>query len=211
VITEEVYFNKGKLYKKANDPSTVGNVDGVSSTYFMDSNLEGVYNDIYPIYALKIYPNGEKRVKKYMPFPILAKALGVVTDKLVDSSSFDLCPSVGLWVMCSTYTEKKYSNYRDLWFQVENSKMLKEVADYYSLPFPLSDEHTLDTKPEDWHSEGIALQWRSYSTSKMWDKPNVKMASIVFMEGKPILLKMYKFGPKDRNYAKKYMEIQKCV
>jgi len=139
MISEEVYFNKGELYKKKTLKSgTVYSMEDVSSYYFMDWDNNIYHNEVYPIYAIKKYPDGTQRSKQYVPFPTLLRALNLRSDHVVDTSKLDLCPSVDLWVMCSTFiTDKDYSDYCDLWFQVENATMLEKVAEYYKLPFPL--------------------------------------------------------------------------
>jgi len=102
--------------------------------------------------------------------------------------TFDLCPDILIWLGRSWYEDH---DEQELLFAVtDGSKQLDQVATYYDLPIPYSDTQKLilDTTPELYRARHYDL----YSRGDGGYAP-VIVASITFVENKPIRLLLYTF------------------
>jgi hypothetical protein len=93
----------------------------------------------------------------------------------------DLCPAVTLWICLGANTPEERTNF-DIFFAIDSSAQLQEVADYYGLPYPITEEvaNHIDTAPEElqfWNVEGRA----------------VVPAGIKFIDGQPSIFKCYTY------------------
>jgi len=53
---------------------------------------------------------------------------------------YDFCPNVNMWLGVGKFTDNTPEI--DLYFRVDNSTILQQVADYYNLPYPIDDSIT---------------------------------------------------------------------
>ena len=51
----------------------------------------------------------------------------------------DLCPDVSLWICLGAPTPEERTNF-DIFFAIDSSAQLQQVADYYGLPYPITQE-----------------------------------------------------------------------
>jgi len=102
-------------------------------------------------------------------------------------SEFDLCPDVSFWLGRAWYDDGE----QELLFAVvDGSSQLDRVAAYYGLPVPYSAEQkaVLDSKPELYRARHYDL----YGHGEGRYAP-VVVASVTFLDGKPIRLLLYTF------------------
>lgn len=103
-------------------------------------------------------------------------------------AEFDLCPAVRFWLGRAWYDD---ADEQELLFAVvDGSNQLDRVASYYGLPVPYSAEQKtiLDSKPELYRARHYDL----YGQGEGRYAP-VIVASVTFMEGKPVRLLLYTF------------------
>ena len=131
---EKVFINYGEIHKEV----TPFTGSGDPSSY--------VYDGIDPVFTTyKVKENG---IKRYLSTKEFRDYLGIKS--LAPSANmafFDLCPAVPLWAGIGAET----GGIVDLYFNCRNSTILKQVAEYYGLPYPIDEEMTsvLDNTPEE--------------------------------------------------------------
>ena len=166
---ETVYINGGEIYKSASTKEVVAN-------YTYDSTAD----PLFPFYknVNEAYPSGKKYIftsefKDY--FPMDANIEGI------DISSYDLCPSVDLWIALGAPSKEEQSDY-DLFFAVQSVEELQAVATYYNLPYPITAEveDLITNYPNSIHI------WR---LGDLFVVP----AGIQYRGGQPTLLKLYTY------------------
>lgn len=165
MIRERVFINNGELYKERAE------FEGCSSPYILEDN-----DDPVTPYYKKV---GETR-KVYKSTSALREFLGVVSDSVpADLSSYDLCPDVQLWAGIG---ELEGTEHKEVYFRVENSTVIKAVADYYSLPYPVTKEFEdiLHNSPED-----ISFFSNEYR--------ELVLASVKFEGTTPTMFKVYAY------------------
>ncbi len=132
---EIVYFNNGEVYKER--------------THFtedmIDSNNEFNYVPL-PVTTDPIAPfekHQQGTVKKYtstqdMRVWMTGQASGE------NLTGYDLCPDVTLWWGQGKIDDANY----DLFFRIDDKDQLQDIADYYSLPYPINSDldHLLNDK-----------------------------------------------------------------
>lgn len=93
-------------------------------------------------------------------------------------SGYDLCPYVTLWYGKGYFTND-VTDY-DLYFRIDNSTQLQNIATYYNLPYPISSDLTTILDNE-------------YSKLSMYfnGTDHIVLGGIKFIDNTPSLLKMY--------------------
>lgn len=131
---EKVFINYGELHKEI-------------TPFSEDSQLNSyVYDGIDPVFTS--YKQKEGSIKRYLSTKEFREYLNIKSmAPSADMSFFDLCPAVPMWAGIGG--EK--GGLIDLYFNCRNSTILKEVAEYYKLPYPIDEEMTvtLDTNPSE--------------------------------------------------------------
>jgi hypothetical protein len=164
VIREQIFTNHGSIYKEVRIYETPKKV-----TYQYDENLDPVWPFCKTVgKGKKFYSSSNK----------LRKVLNVTSDyPTADFSSFDICPAIDFLAGVATY-DKEFL--KEMFFAVKNKKQIEDIANYYDLEVPLSDEQfkTLEETPEQ-----ISSYWD--------DSQELVIASIRFNANVPILFKVY--------------------
>jgi hypothetical protein len=205
----ELSFANGKIYKKTkrfNNESIQSYEQSEDCVSFYEQNTSSFTDPIFSLFAIKKYKNNETKIKYYRPSRQVYKEIeGRNSTKGVDISEYDLCPDVSLWVGIASYNDDDDNS--EIIFAVDDDENLKVIADYYSLPFPLPKNESLDTNPKEWHSNDFYVAVSKSDNVECESKflKDFKLGSIKFTNKKPILLKMYKSNFKDKTYAKKYI------
>lgn len=164
MLKEQIFINNGELYKEVRDYEGPYE-DPYITTYFEDP--------LFPFYKMV-----EGKRKNYKSTEEIRRFLKIESDKPVpDLSYFDLCPDITLWVGAAEIFD---TNKKEVYFRVENSDVLKKVANYYNLPYPIHEEFekVLNETPE--------------LISSYWDdNEEVVLASVKFEDQTPVMLKLY--------------------
>jgi hypothetical protein len=170
---EIAYINGGEIYKAANKQDVVDNYE-------------------WDEFAPPIFEWKKKTGKRYY-FTKDFKAKFPPDDypEGVDLAGYDLCPDVKLWI-CSAFIAHSPENF-DLFFWAHSSNMLRDVALYYELPYPVDDE--LSAMIDDYPERG-----------SLWTCGNdeIIFGGVQFKDGEPSLLKLYIY-PRDYENAHAYM------
>jgi hypothetical protein len=170
---EIVYFNNGEVYK---EQSYFSNTDFDPEDKF---NYVPVSNND-PIAPFVKHQDG--KVKTYTSTKE-ARKWNTNVDSGESLSGYNLCPGVTLWWGKGVIDNENY----DLYFRVDNPEVLKQVASYYSLPYPINDEIETELSTP----ENISM-YTSYSGQYL------VLGAIKFINNNPAILKMYCFY-KDKN------------
>jgi len=181
---EIVYVNGGELYK-APAPSEL------EMNYAPDLNADA------------IFPFTKADGKQYLFTEEFKAFFGSTKASEVNLSDLALCPAVNLWICLGANSAQERNNY-DLYFAAESTEQLRQVADYYSLPYPIADGigEKLNSEPETlcfWNAGGLP----------------VVPGGIKIVNGKPSMFKLYTY-PKARGswdvymYGAAYFEGGKC-
>ena len=127
MIREQVFVNGGELYE-----------GDVVDNYVTDLDADPIFT---------FYQNTDNGKKEYRSSSEFRKWL--LDYESVHTLDYnDVCPDVTLWLgkayFSNAYTEE------ECYFKVDDSAMLKKVSDYYSLPYPITNEVEvkLDSTPE---------------------------------------------------------------
>lgn len=157
---EVVYVNGGELYKTPTD-------NDLGQKYVPDASAD------------PIFPFTKVDGKRYLFTTEFKQFFGGGVGQSL--ANYDLCPAVNLWICLAAVSPEKTQNF-DLYFATESSAQLKQVADYYGLPYPINDEiaQAIDTRPEEY------LFWNAGG------KPIVP-GGIKFIDGVPAILKLYTY------------------
>ena len=179
-----MYINGGELYK-APAPSEL------EMNYVPDPNAD------------TIFPFTKADGKQYLFTEEFKAFFGNNKASEVNLSDLALCPAVNLWICLGANSAQERNNY-DLFFAAESTEQLRQVADYYSLPYPIADGlgEKLNSEPE------------TLCIGTAGDLPVVP-GCIKIIDGKPSIFKLYTF-PKARGswdvymYGAVYFEGGKC-
>lgn len=159
---EVVYVNGGEIYKAPNGTALGGN-------YLPDQSAD-------PIFAFS-----KADGKRYIFTPEFKEFFGDTGVPGVTLAGRDLCPAVTLWISLGATDPAEAQNF-DIFFAADSTQQLRDVATYYGLPYPITDEvgTVLDQSPQHisfWNAGG---------------KPIVP-GGIKFIDGKPSILKLYTY------------------
>jgi hypothetical protein len=178
--SEKVYINGGEIYKE-------NEIKSLGSKYTFNDNGDGLFP--FKKNISESYPSGKKYIftrefKDYFPMD--------VNNEGIDISSYNLCPSIDLWIALGAPEEGETQNY-DLFFAVQNVEELKAAATYYNLPYPITSEieNLITNSPNTIHF------WKA---DDIWVVP----AGIQYRNGVPTLLKLYTY-PTDVSGWKTWM------
>jgi hypothetical protein len=167
--SEKVYINGGEIYKD-NEIKTLG------AKYSFNPEGDGLFPFTKDV--SETYPQGKKYIftrefKDYFPMD--------VNNEGIDISSYDLCPSVNLWIALGAPAEGETKNY-DLFFAVQSVEELKAAAVYYKLPYPITSEieDLITNAPNTIHF------WKA---DDIWVVP----AGVQYRNGVATLLKLYTY------------------
>lgn len=143
---------------------------------FDEADSDFVYVGIDPV--IPFYKKIKSRKKIYKSTQKIRELLEEHRySGLADLSSYDLCPSVTIWIGTG---EVEGTNEKSLYFNVENSTVIKQIADYYELEFPVDKEfiNTLHNSPE---------------TISFYSLPykEIVVGSVKFIDGQPTEFKVY--------------------
>lgn len=157
---EIVYVNGGEIYKQ---PS----FEDLGDTYPLNPDEDS------------IFPYRKADGKRYMFTTEYKSYFNDGEGTSLDG--IDLCPDVTLWICLGATTPQERTNF-DIFFAIDSSAQLQKVADYYGLPYPITEEvaNHIDTAPEElqfWNVEG---------------RPIVP-AGIKFINGQPAIFKCYTY------------------
>lgn len=158
---EIVYVNGGAIYKAPTDADLGNNyvADDTADSIFSFVKVDGK-RYLFTTEFKSYFSGGE------------GTSLGGI----------DLCPDVSLWICLGAPTPEERTNF-DIFFAIDSSAQLQKVADYYGLPYPITQETAdwIDRAPEElmfWCIDG--------------GRPIVP-AGIKFIDGKPAIFKCYTY------------------
>lgn len=163
MIKEQIFIDGGQLYKE------VRVFEGpVIDSYNYDSEGDPIWT---------FYKETSEGKKEYRTTSEFRNWL-IGIESGTSLTGYDLCPSVSMWAGEAYYVGT--NNDTELYFRVDNSSLLQDVADYYNLPYPVNTETSeiIDSTP------GLIS---SYWT----DTEDVILGSLKFTDGNPSLLKLY--------------------
>lgn len=163
MIREQIFINNGDIYKENKI------FEGpVTNNYVRDADADPIWD---------FYQNTDNGKKQYRSSTEFRKWL-LDYDSVHVLDYNDVCPDITLWLGKSYYTNG-YTE-EDCYFRVDSSAMLKKVADYYSLNYPITSdiENKLDNNPE------------LISSYKKEDE-HIVVGSIKYLNNSPTLLKFY--------------------
>ena len=161
---EYVYINGGQIYKQniffsGNDKSQFNYVGKVTEDPIVSSSQ-------IKDYGTKLYVT-TKEMREFH---------GVHSGESL--TGYDMCPDVTLW--CGRgYYSNDFPEY-DLYFRVDNSTQLNQIASYYNLPYPI-DETITDKLDNDYISISMFKH----------EENTIVLGSVKFENNIPTLLKMY--------------------
>lgn len=169
MASETVYINNGEVYKKQVYFS--GNYDPDDKFNYV--NTRTGTNIVDPIAPFVKKQNGKTKVYTSTKE---ARKWSTNENSGESLSGYDLCPNVTLWWGKGVIDDKNY----DLYFRVDSAEVLREVASYYSLPYPINNaiEQNLNA-PE------------SISMYTSHDGKQLVLGAVKFVAGKASILKMY--------------------
>jgi hypothetical protein len=161
---EYVFINGGEVYKQniffsGNDKSKFNYVNNYTD------------DPIAPIAHIK--DNG---TKIYVSTKEMREYLGVQSGESL--TGYDMCPDVTLWCGRGYYTND-LSEY-DLYFKIDNSNQLNQIASYYNLPYPI-DQTITDKLDNDY----VSLSMYGHEENL------IVLGAVRFENNSPTLLKMY--------------------
>lgn len=182
--SEVVYCNNGAIYKS---PSQFD----VARQYLPDSKAD------------PIFPFSKFDGKRYFVTQDLKAYFGDYSDNNVTLQGYDLCPDVKLWCGLGAQTKTEKQNF-DLYFDVDSTQQLQQIADYYKLRYPVSDgvSSVINTEPE-------TICWKNAG-----GKPII-LGAVKFIDGVATILKLYTY-PKAKDgwsvwmYGASFFDHGKC-
>lgn len=180
-----VYWSGGQIYKEEFRPEhgtafAMGTAGHSSNQYFKANTLnhENLCN-----WAGVKRSNGNVRVKRWQSTRQLNELMGMSGG--VDISQFNTTSHAALWLAVGRY-EGDDSEY-ELYFHIGNPWKLKDIAEHYALPDPLTDEQKRDI-------EQNPMVWRERILKLDGVTPTpVVVGSVAFKDEQPVRLKAYQF------------------
>ena len=179
------YWNGGQIYKHEHRPHqgsafAVGVVGNSDNQYFASNTLdpENLYN-----WAGVKRSGKSVRVKRWQSTRQLNELLGMSGG--IDIHEFNTTSHVHLWIAVGRYEGNDTEH--ELYFHINNPWKLKDIAQHYGLPDPLTDEQRRDIEqnPMGWRERILKLD-------AVTPTPIV-VGSVAFEHGKPVRLKVYQF------------------
>lgn len=166
MIREQIFINKGELYKE------VHIYEGPQEDPYI---LDEESND--PITFFYKLVDGNKKI--YRSSNKLREFLSCNSNTPeADTSSFDICPLINFVAGTATIEN---TTFKELFFAIENSSILLPIAEYYNLNYPTAPEidNIIDNSPGT-----ISSYWSSTGEELV-------LGSIQFIDGHPKLFKVY--------------------
>ncbi len=159
---ETVYVNGGEVYKSLT-------LFELGQNY--SPNLDG--DEVFPF----IKNDG----KQYFVTKDFKRHFKNVTEFNVDLEGYDLCPEVHLWCGVGANSQENKQDC-DLFFQVDSSEQLANVAGYYGLPYPVDDavSWAIDFAPD-------TINWKNASGVP------IVLGAVKFIAGVAAVLKLYTY------------------
>ncbi len=99
----------------------------------------------------------------------------------------DLCPDVTLWMARGVVDSENY----DIYFRIDSTSQLQDIADYYSLPYPIAS--SMDYVLDDNESRKEVSMYCNLEGEYM------VIGAVKFVDGAPSLLKFYTFMKDEDN------------
>jgi hypothetical protein len=184
---EVAYYNRGEVYKetyefigKRNSNATLYSINkatGDRKEYFDDELAD--FNT-WNFFSIK---NG--LLKKYYKSPEICEIEGEEFTDKIDIRDIDVCPDIELVISYS-----KSGDEIEMFFHLGDEQNLRDIANYYSLPFPLKDDNTFDVDKR-WSSTKIPPISNDINPKVTDMLLNCKLGSIKFSGNTPIILKVY--------------------
>lgn len=165
MIREQIFINAGELYKEV----SIFTDEPVGNPYIQDDNGDPAT----PYYKLE---NGVK--KTYQSSQAFREFNGIETElPALDLSIFDISPDI-IFPVCAGFLEN--IDEKELYFDVPSPEMLHNVASYYNLPYPITEEL------------GVALVTDREKLASYWnEKYDIVLGSVKFRNNIPTMLKFY--------------------
>jgi hypothetical protein len=162
---EVVYYNEGAVYKEKTHHQLM-------QEYTFSQDADPIFNQV---------KNDNKRYWVTEQFKAFFPPSDVAPAEL---EHYPLAPAVTLW-LCVAVKEKWDQDNFDLFFAIDSAEALSDIADFYGLPNPSTDElnQVIDGAPET-----IAM----YNVE---GRP-VVVGAVKYIDGSPTFLKLYTY-PKD--------------
>ncbi|TXH09438.1 MAG: hypothetical protein E6R03_16835 [Hyphomicrobiaceae bacterium] len=137
--------------------------------------------------GVETLPNGQPgQTKRYESSQTVRRALyRMKSGTTLDNK--DLCPAVGIWLGRSYYDD---SSEEELFFCIQSREMLDQVAEYYGLPVPYSEEQkaVLDSNLQLYRARHYDLLGLGEGNAVP-----VVVGAVVVQNGAPVRLLMYTF------------------
>lgn len=180
-----VYWNGGEIYKEEFRPEygnafAMGIVGHSSNQYFKTNTLD--HENIYNWAGVK-RSNGNVRVKRWQSTKQLNELMGMSGG--VDISQFNTTSHASLWIAVGRYEGDDSEH--ELYFHIGNPWKLKDIAEHYGLPDPLTTDQKRDIE-----KNPMAWRERILKLDGVTSTPIV-VGSVAFNDGQPVRLKAYQF------------------
>lgn len=159
---EVVYINNGEIYKAPTPMELFEN-------YVHDESAD-------PVFQLVKVDD-----KKYFVTAVFKQFFGDVEPNNIVMDAYDCCPAVDLWCGVGAIDLADTQNC-DLFFAVNSTEQLSQVAQYYGLPYPITESvgSVLDASPE-------TICWKNVN-----GRPIV-LGAIKYVAGQACYLKLYTY------------------
>lgn len=181
---EIVYINGGEIYKAPSDKEA-----------FLQY---GADEDADPVFPFRKFDG-----KRYFVAQEFKEFFGNIGPSGISMERHNACPYVKLWCGLGAKSSEDTQDC-DIFFSVDSTAQLRQIAQYYGLPYPVDDAtgRIIDTAPD-------TINWKNAG-----GKPIV-LGAVKIIAGKPSLLKLYTypkpFGTWDVwMYGASYLDGGKC-
>lgn len=179
-----VYWRNGQIYKHEYRPITgsafsVGITENSQNQYFINNtlNTENIYNWV------GVKRSGKSvRVKRWYSIRQLNELMGMSGG--IDIQEFNTTSHVRLWLAVGLYEGEEADH--ELYFHIGNPWKLRDIAEHYGLPDPLTDDQKRDI-------EQNPMGWRERILKICGTPTPIVVGSVAFEHSKPVRLKVYQF------------------
>jgi hypothetical protein len=182
--SEVVYFNNGEIYKAPTPMELFEN-------YVANDSADPVFQLV------------KTTDKKYFVTSAFKEFFGDVGPENISMDAYDCCPAVDLWCGVGTIDLADTQNC-DLFFAVNSTSQLHQVAQYYGLAYPVTDAvgSIIDAAPE-------TICWKRVEA-----RPIV-LGAIKYIAGRATYLKLYVYPKAHKDwdvwmYGASYYDHGKC-
>lgn len=179
------FWNGGDIYKQeyrpiAGSAFAVGVVGNSDNQYF--SNNEHDPENLYNWAGVK-RAGKSVRVKRWYSTRQLNELMCMSGGH--DIQGFNLTSHIYLWLAVGLYENDDSEH--ELYFHVSSPWKLKDIAEHYALPDPLTDDQKRDIEqhPMRWRERILKLDGETQTP--------IVVGSVAFEHGKPVRLKVYQF------------------